>query len=1403
MSRRRTIPLAVLALLAVFSAASHAAEPSPEAVRLDRYAPGDGQSFFALSLTPTVPAPAAAAHEVVVLFDTSASQTGVYREKSLRALDALLASLTPNDRVHLVAVDVNAIPLTPGFVSAGSADMRQALVQLNGRVPLGSTDMGAAMRAAIQSYRAPAAGARAVVYMGDGMSVGDQLAAADMQKLVKQLVDQRIPVTSYAIGPRIDHHLLGALANHTGGMVGTDSEQVTAQQAGQALAKAARSPVFWPTSAEFPADLSEVYPKQMPPLRTDRDTVLVGVGTVEKPAEVKINAEVAGKPVALKWTVQPAAGNPDNAFLTRLVDSSRADSGIGLSIVGTAGLQQAKRSVDVASRNLGRLGAQALASRNAEQAERLAAGALALDPNNPEAQAVQDAAEKMKLVRFQDPAAEPPAAAPPAALNDPLVLPRAPGADEGQLVEDFDRRRQVIAQKIQADVLNEIDDARRMMATDPAGALDWLKIYEENVRRAPELDADTRSQLLARLQAAMQQAAAQEPLRQQELINAQTLQAAAADRELALAELSRNEQRVEQLMARFNSLMAEQRYFDAEAIADIARQMAPQRPATMAASRSSTMTGYAVEAESLRQARHRGVVDTLQTVERSHIPTPDEPPIIYPSAEFWLAMTERRKEFSNVSLDESNPAEKEILKQLEQPTVLELIETPLADVIDYLKDYHKIEIQLDTKALDDAGLDTSSPITRNIRGISLKSALRLMLKELDLTYLIDNEVLLITTQDEAGQRLSTKVYPVADLVLPVDPTALLGGIGGIGGGGGFGSQGTGGQQGAFGGGGQQGGGFGGGGGGGGGFFNVPDDAGFRAFAVGDDLKLAKPAAKKADPAKPAPTAKPVAGQPTAKPATEQPAPARVSRRPTAISVDLKSKASPDVLWDEHFATNQETQGAVRETVRQLMNKHRFDHVIALVKAALRHRQGQPWMYEVLDLAMQAGGYPAAERERALLSAVDFSDNTADLMYVASYMARTGLDRRALKLFQQVARLEPTRHEPYMHGLAIAQRLKDIEGIQWATVGILSQAWPKQQADMWPAAYRVAVVTLKQLRDEKRKEEADAFEAALNQAMIRDCVAVVSWTGDADIDLMVEEPSGTVCSFRSPRTTSGGIMLGDTFAIADQTPDGGFSEVYVCPQGFDGTYRMLLRRVWGKPTAGKVTVDVYTNYNTDRNQKVRRVISLGSDEALVTFDLLGGRRREPLADRQVANAVDGQLKVRRDILAQQIGVLNDPSTAAGNQVARQRQFNPFNRPFRGGGAVGFQPVITVLPEGANLSATAVISADRRYVRITAIPFFSGISEVNVFNLATGGNTSGQGGTGGQGFGGQGFGQGNGNPFGGGGGGGGGFGGGGGGFGGGGLGGGGGFGGGGQGGGGFGGGGLGGGGQGGGFGGGGAF
>ena len=99
---------------------------------------------------------------------------------------------------------------------------------------------------------------------------------------------------------------------------------------------------------------------------------------------------------------------------------------------------------------------------------------------------------------------------------------------------------------------------------------------------------------------------------------------------------------------------------------------------------------------------------------------------------------------SNVS-----PAEKKIAEALKRPTTIEFVETPLKDVVDYLKDLHHIEIQLDSAALKDAGIDESTQVTKNLKGVSLRSALKLLLDELKLKWVIHNEVLLITSPEKA------------------------------------------------------------------------------------------------------------------------------------------------------------------------------------------------------------------------------------------------------------------------------------------------------------------------------------------------------------------------------------------------------------------------------------------------------------------------------------------------------------------------------------------------------------------------------------------------------------------------------------------------------------------------------
>jgi len=118
-------------------------------------------------------------------------------------------------------------------------------------------------------------------------------------------------------------------------------------------------------------------------------------------------------------------------------------------------------------------------------------------------------------------------------------------------------------------------------------------------------------------------------------------------------------------------------------------------------------------------------------------------------------------------------AEQHILSELNKTTNLDVVEMPLKDVVNYLAELHNIPIVLATKKLDEIGLRPDIPVTKTLRGVTLRSALRLLLKDLELSYLIQDEVIQITTPEDASTQLATKVYPVGDLVVPVQPPPNL------------------------------------------------------------------------------------------------------------------------------------------------------------------------------------------------------------------------------------------------------------------------------------------------------------------------------------------------------------------------------------------------------------------------------------------------------------------------------------------------------------------------------------------------------------------------------------------------------------------------------------------------------
>jgi len=111
-----------------------------------------------------------------------------------------------------------------------------------------------------------------------------------------------------------------------------------------------------------------------------------------------------------------------------------------------------------------------------------------------------------------------------------------------------------------------------------------------------------------------------------------------------------------------------------------------------------------------------------------------------------------------------SPGDQRILAILDTPTALTCEETPLQDVAHMIMQQHNFTVLIDRRALEDVGLSDDTPVTFDVSDMNLGAALKLMLRQLDLTYLVQYEALHITTPEEADNELTTVAYPVTDLI---------------------------------------------------------------------------------------------------------------------------------------------------------------------------------------------------------------------------------------------------------------------------------------------------------------------------------------------------------------------------------------------------------------------------------------------------------------------------------------------------------------------------------------------------------------------------------------------------------------------------------------------------------------
>src|SRR5579872_4795074 len=114
--------------------------------------------------------------------------------------------------------------------------------------------------------------------------------------------------------------------------------------------------------------------------------------------------------------------------------------------------------------------------------------------------------------------------------------------------------------------------------------------------------------------------------------------------------------------------------------------------------------------------------------------------------------------------DDENSIEAQIIKTLAKPTTVEFLDLPLEDCLTFLKEHHKVNIVIMRGAMTEEGVALDSPVSLKLADVSFESILHLILKPLQLDWVIQDEVLKITTAGWAAEHPETRPYAVQNLI---------------------------------------------------------------------------------------------------------------------------------------------------------------------------------------------------------------------------------------------------------------------------------------------------------------------------------------------------------------------------------------------------------------------------------------------------------------------------------------------------------------------------------------------------------------------------------------------------------------------------------------------------------------
>jgi hypothetical protein len=184
------------------------------------------------------------------------------------------------------------------------------------------------------------------------------------------------------------------------------------------------------------------------------------------------------------------------------------------------------------------------------------------------------------------------------------------------------------------------------------------------------------------------------------------------------------------------------------------------------ADRTNATANRVAENRQLQNDRERRGTDVLREVDKT---------ALLPKSDFelprdWKTRTQNRKGSNELPL---TAKERAILQALDSTISVSFKNSRFEDVIEYLQTVTGLPIIVPKAGLEEVGAAYDTPVTLQVKGVTVRSLLRKILGDIGLTYVIRAEAIQAVTPQQARDMQVVRVHYIGDLLVGGELSRML------------------------------------------------------------------------------------------------------------------------------------------------------------------------------------------------------------------------------------------------------------------------------------------------------------------------------------------------------------------------------------------------------------------------------------------------------------------------------------------------------------------------------------------------------------------------------------------------------------------------------------------------------